>query len=188
MEIRDSKHTLRKRKLEGARMYEITKEVARANLSFCVLQEVRHRNTGKKVIELDSGEHYSFLWCGKKKRRDAGVGILIRVERGLTFSEPDFNDPRVMSLNINIHGFKTRVVIGYSPTNVSDSESLKDEFYRNLRKATALCPKHHKLIIAGDFNAETSLVYEKNEFDGIKLLPDELCNENGARLKILETP
>ena len=37
-----------KEKLEGARMYEITKEVARANLTFCILQEVRHRNTGKR--------------------------------------------------------------------------------------------------------------------------------------------
>ena len=69
-----------KEKLEGARMYEITKEVARANLTFCILQEVRHRNTGKKVIELNNGERYNFLWCGKKKRRDAGVGVLIRSE------------------------------------------------------------------------------------------------------------
>ena len=32
-------------------------------------------------------------------------------------------------------------------------------------------PKHHKLFIAGDFNAETSLVYNKTEYD------------NGQRLK-----
>ena len=156
-----------KEKLEGARIYEITKEVARAKLNFCVLQQVRHRNTGRKIIELNSGERYVFLWCGKKKRRDAGVGILIKKERGLAFSEPDFNDPRVMSLNMSIHGFKIRLVIGYSPTNISDSESLKDEFYRNLKKSIELCPKHHKLIVAGDFNAETSIVYAKNEFDGV---------------------
>ena len=172
-----------KEKLEGARMYEITKEVARANLTFCILQEVRHRNTGKKVIELNNGERYNFLWCGKKKRRDAGVGVLIRSERGVTFTEPDFNDPRVMALNINIHGFKTRVVIGYSPTNVNESEPLKDEFYRNLKKASALCPKHHKLIVAGDFNAETSIVYEKHDYDGKTMINDEICNENGIRLK-----
>lgn len=148
-----------------------------------MLQEVRHRNTGKKIIELNNGERYVFLWCGKKKRRDAGVGILIKRERGLAFSEPDFTDPRVMSLNMNIHGFKIRLVIGYSPTNISDSESLKDEFYRNLRKSIELCPKHHKLIVAGDFNAETSIVYAKNEFDGVKVVTDDICNNNGIRLK-----
>ena len=57
-----------KEKLEGARMYAITKEVGRANLSFCCLQEVRHRNTGKKLIALNNGIQYSFLWCGQKKR------------------------------------------------------------------------------------------------------------------------
>ena len=105
------------------------------------------------------------------------------MERGLAFSEPDFTDPRVMSLNMSIHGFKIRLVIGYSPTNISDSESLKDEFYRNLRKSIALCPKHHKLIVAGDFNAETSIVYAKNEFDGVKVVTDDICNNNGIRLK-----
>ena len=88
-----------------------------------------------------------------------------------------------MSLNMNIHGFKIRLVIGYSPTNISDSESLKDEFYRNLRKSVELCPKHHKLIVAGDFNAETSIVYAKNEFDGVKVVTDDICNNNGIRLK-----
>ena len=63
------------------------------------------------------------------------------------------------------------------------SESLKDEFYRNLRKSIELCPKHHKLIVAGDFNAETSIVYAKNDFDGVKVVTDDICNNNGIRLK-----
>ena len=86
-------------------------------------------------------------------------------------------------INLNIHGFKTRVVIGYSPTNINGSEPVKDEFYRNLKKASALCPKHHKLIVAGDFNAETSIVYDKHDYDGKTVINDELCNENGIQLK-----
>ena len=39
----------------GAKLYMITKEVARAKLEFCCLQEVRYRNTGKKIIKLDTG-------------------------------------------------------------------------------------------------------------------------------------
>ena len=172
-----------KEKLEGARIYGITKEISRENLTFCCLQEVKYRNTGKKIIELDNGVKYSFLWCGQKKRRAAGVGLLIKSERGITLNPPDFNDPRIMGINIVVHGFKIRLVIAYSPTNVSDSESAKDEFYRKLKKACENRPKNYKLIIAGDFNAETSFVYKKTEFDGSNMIYDEICNDNGLRLK-----
>ena len=110
-------------KLEGARIYGIAKEISRENLAICCLQEVKYRNTGKKIIELDTGVKYSFLWCGQKKRRAAGVGILIKSERGITINLPDFNDPRIMGINIVVHGFKIRLVTAYSPTNVSDSEN-----------------------------------------------------------------
>ena len=172
-----------KEKLEGARMYMITKEVARAKLSFCCLQEVRHRKSGKKIIQLDTGEKYSFLWCGYKKRRMAGVGILIKLEPGITYDEPDFNDPRIMAVNMIIHGFKIRVVSCYSPTNVSESESAKDDFYRKLKTSCNSCPKNYKLIVTGDFNAETSIVYRKTNFDCTNFMEDELCNNNGQRLK-----
>ena len=102
-------------------MYMIAKEVAKLNLAYCVLQEVRHRNTGNKIIQLNTGEKFQFYWCGQKKRRDFGVGILVKVDPKIHISEPDFNTPRVMGINLNIYGFKVRVVIGYSPTNVEES-------------------------------------------------------------------
>ena len=61
-----------KEKLEGAKMYMIAKEAARLNLSFCALQEVRHRGIGNKIIELNTGEKYQFYWCGQKQCRDIG--------------------------------------------------------------------------------------------------------------------
>ena len=118
-------------------MYLIAKEVAKLNLAYCVLQEVRHRNTGNKIIQLNTGEKFQFYWCGQKKRRDFGVGILVKVDPKIHISEPDFNTPRVMGINLNIYGFKVRVVIGYSPTNVEESIYKKDEFYRNLKKKQA---------------------------------------------------
>ena len=63
---------------EGSKLYMVAKEAARANLLICCLQEVRYRNTGKKLITLNTGEKYVFIWCGQKKRRDPAVGILIR--------------------------------------------------------------------------------------------------------------
>ena len=45
-----------KEKDEGSKIYGIAKQVAKLNLTFCCLQEVKYRNNGKKLVELDSGE------------------------------------------------------------------------------------------------------------------------------------
>ena len=172
-----------KEKSEGAKMYSITKEISRVNLTFCALQEVRYRNTGKKLIETDSGQKYQFMWCGQKKRRDAGVGLLIKIDHQIIIEEPDFNTPRVMAVNLTIFGYKIRLVIGYSPTNVDGSDLLKAEFYRNLRKAIANPDNNRKLIVLGDFNAQTEIVHRKTEFDGTNILEDNICNDNRQRLK-----
>ena len=100
-------------------MYSISKEISRLNLTFCALQEVRYRNTGKKLIETNSGKKYQFMWCGQKKRRDAGVGLLIKIDHQIIIEEPDFNTPRVMAVNLNIFGYNIRLVIGYSPRQTS---------------------------------------------------------------------
>ena len=83
----------------------VAKEVARQNLTFCALQEVRHRNTGDEIINLNNGEKYRFIWSGKKKRRDAGVGILVKNDPSIITEDPDFSNSRIMALNINIYGF-----------------------------------------------------------------------------------
>ena len=80
-------------------------------------------------------------------------------------------------------GFNIRVVIGYSPKNIDGSDGLKDEVYRNMKKACENRDKTQKIINAGDCNVETSVVYQKSEFDGIKVIKNELCNDNGQRFK-----
>ena len=62
---------------EGAKIYSICKEISKAGLSICCLQEVKYRNTESKMIRLKTGEEFEFHWCGMKKRREAGVGFLI---------------------------------------------------------------------------------------------------------------
>ena len=121
--------------IPSAKIYSITKEVARAGLSFCCLQEVKYRNSGRKLIELDSGEKYEFHWCGMKKRRTAGVGILIKVDNDIKINDPDVLDPRVIATNLTIYGFNIRIVNVYSPTETDISDSKKNDFYRLLREA-----------------------------------------------------
>lgn len=168
---------------EGAKIYTIARELSRQNLSFCCLQEVKYRNSGNKLIELDNGDKYEFHWCGMKKRREAGVGLLIKVDPNIIIGEIEIQDPRVISVNIKIFGFNVRLVNAYSPTEADISVSKKDMFYRLLKKACQKQGKHEKLIVAGDFNAKTSLAYKKSCYDGKNIIPDDDCNDNGTRLK-----
>ena len=135
-----------KEKSEGSKLYMITKEVAEAKLLFCCLQEVRFRNTGKKVISLNTGEMYDFLWCVQKRQRNYGVGILIKQCQDITFEDPDIADPRMMAMNIKVKGFKIRLVNVYAPTNCNGSDNQKYNFYRMARKACIKNLKHQKKL------------------------------------------
>ena len=68
----------------------------------------------------------------------------------------------------------------YSPTNSDGSRNKKDEFYRSARKACIKNNKHQKLIVAGDFNAQTSVALRKCNFDERGIVQD---NDNGECLK-----
>ena len=168
---------------EGAKIYVVAKEIQRQGLLFCCIQEVKYLNTGRKLITLDDGVSYEFHWCGMKKRRDAGTGFLIKVDPHIIVSDPEILDPRLMVINIKIYGFNARIVNVYSPTEVEDSESKKDSFYRNLQKACRKNEKHEKLVVVGDFNAKTSLAYKQCFYDGSNNIIDEDCNNNGKRMK-----
>ena len=144
---------------------------------------MRYRGTGRNIIELDSGQKYEFLWCGQNKRRDKGVGFLIKQDKQISYSDPDFQNPRIMSMNVNVYGFKVRAVCVYSPTNCDGTQQMKDDFYRDIRKATKIKEKNRKLIVLGDFNAQTNVVYSKTNFGSNSIIEDVNCNENGYRLK-----
>ena len=143
---------LAKNVISAQNYYCIAKEASKAGLSFCCLQEVKYLNNNSKVITLDTGEKFEFHWCGRKKRREAGVGILIKVDSQIEISDPDIQDARVMAINIRIYGFNLRIINVYSPTDVGGSPNEKDNFYRMISKACSKTEKHQKLVVIGDFN------------------------------------
>ena len=171
-----------KEKSLGAKIYGIPKKITHAQISVCCLQEVRYLNSGCKLIRLDTGENFKFFWCGKKKRRDLGVAVLIRDDPRIYVDEPDVKDPILMVVNITVHGFKIRLVNAYAPTE-DGSDNEKDAFYRTLGKASKTDSRHRKLLIAGDLNATTSVSLKHCAYDWSKIVEDQLCNDNGARLK-----
>ena len=116
-----------KEKSEGAKMYSVAKEMDRLGITICCLQEVRYRNNDKRTISLPSGNEYDFIWSGPKRRRDNGVGFLVKKDKNITIAEPDTQDPQLIAMNINLYGFKIRLVNVYSPTNIDGSQNQKDD-------------------------------------------------------------
>lgn len=168
---------------EGAKIYSIAKEVAKSQLAFCCLQEVRWRDVGSKIIRLNTGEEFEFHWAGHQRKRQAGVGILIRIHKDIDISSPDFTNPRVMAIDLKLHGFNVRIVNCYAPTEADGTDQQKTIFYSSLNKAIVKTQKKQKLIVMGDFNATTSISQRRCFFDGKKILTDPSCNDNGNRLK-----
>lgn len=99
-------------KTEGAKIYAIAKELNRRNLAVCCL---RWRESGAKLVTLDTGEKFEFHWSGYKKKREAGVGILIRVHPDIEINTPDVATPRLIAIDIKVHGFNLRIVNCYAP-------------------------------------------------------------------------
>ena len=154
---------------DGAKIYSIAKELSKSDMTFLLLQEVRWRDNGNKLIQLDTGEKFEYHWCGFKKKREAGVGILIRVNNNIGIQNPSFNDPRIMGIDLKVYGLSIPVVNAYSPTESHGTDEQKRNFYAKLNKAITKSYKNQKFIIAGDFNATTSVANHKCNFDGKKL-------------------
>ena len=104
----------------------VSKEVARMGLTFCCLQEIKYRNSGNKLIQLDSGEKYEFYWCGKKRRPEAGVGFLIKVDSNVIIKDYNMLDPRIITVDLMVYGLNLKILNVYAPTNADENENLKD--------------------------------------------------------------
>ena len=111
-------------------------------------------------------------WSGYKKKRQAGVGILVRIHNDIDISTPDFSDPRMMAIDLKVNGFNIRVN-GYATTHrIRRDWTTKTQLNKNsnLNKAIVKTQKKQKAIIVGDFNATTSISHKRCFFDGRTLL------------------
>ena len=100
-----------KEKIQGAKMYAIASEIDRAKLSICCLLEVRYRSSRKLWLTVASGAEYDFIWSGPKRRRDTGVGFLVKVDKDIVASDPDTETSRLIAMSIIVHGFKVRLTL-----------------------------------------------------------------------------
>ena len=105
--------------------------MAKLNLTFCCLQEVKYRGIGSKLIVLDSGEEYQYYWCGMKKKREAGVGLLIKCTKDISIDGPTYQDPRIMCFNLKLYGFSIRLAHQRRQEEVVIKKMNSIDLYRN---------------------------------------------------------
>ena len=97
----------------GANMYSVVKQLAKSDKQFLLLQEFPWKNTGSKIIQPNIGEKCEFHWCGYQKKREAGVGVLIKVDKHIKINNANFTDPRVMGIDLEVIRFNLTIVNAY---------------------------------------------------------------------------
>ena len=77
-----------------------------------------------------------------EKEAEAGVGMLIKIDKEIVVKNPDLEDPRIIAIDMKVYGFNVRVVNVYAPTESGGSELQKDSFFQSLKKACVKNEKH----------------------------------------------
>ena len=161
------------------RLEEAVRQIDRSGLTVCALQEVRRLEQGNTIIDAGNAK-YEIHWCGLKRIRQQGVGLVIRIDPNVIIREVNYIGSRLISAYIEIYGCKTKIISIYAPTNNS-AETTKHAFYRDLCNQLNT-NKHEKLIILGDFNATTSAVKQHACIRSSSVLIDIISNDNGERM------
>ena len=123
---------------EDEKLESVVRQINKARLSICALQEVRRLKTGSALITCkndddDKGSSYAVHWSGHSVKRQHGVGIVIQVDKGIDVIEVIPVSARIIVLDVIVYGCSLRIINCYAPTE-DDSESAKNTFYCMLNK------------------------------------------------------
>ena len=135
-------------------------EIVKAKLPVRCMQEVRRLNNNSVIItnkQNDTDNKYELYWSGHSTKRQHGVGIAIKVEKGIVIEEVIPVSARIIVANISLHECSLRIICCYAPTEM-DSDSSKNIFYNRVNKQFE-CENTRKVICLGDFNASSSATW-----------------------------
>ena len=118
---------------DDEKLERVVRQINKAKLSICGLQEVRRLNKGSALIQCndESRNSYEVHWSGYTVKRQHGVGIAIRVDKGIDVVEVTPVSARIIVLDVVIYGCSLRIINCYAPTE-DDSDSAKNVFYQTL--------------------------------------------------------
>lgn len=163
---------------EDQKLEQIIREIRKANLTICGLQEVRRIKTGSVLIQ-NEGNKYEIYWSGHSLKRIHGVGIVFKTDKHLIVEEVINVNARIIVADVNVKGCSLRIINCYAPTE-EDSESSKNLFYTTLKKQFSV-EKPRKVICMGDFNATTSAAWYNSSLRENVIIDNLEVNDNGQR-------
>ena len=169
---------------DDEKLERVIHEIAKARLSICCLQEVRRLNNSSVSItsKQNNVDHkYELYWSGHATKRHHGVGIAIKVEKGIEIEEIIPVNARIIVANVLLYGCSLRVICCYAPTEDA-SDSSKNLFYNKLKQQFD-CESTRKVICLGDFNASSSAVWFNSSLRENTVINDLIVNNNGLRFR-----
>ena len=162
------------------KLERIVKEIDKAGLIVCGLQEVRRLNKGSAIIKTETSKEYEIYWSGQQMKRHHGVGIVIKNDPNIDVLDIIPVNPRLIVADVNVYGCCLRIINCYAPTEES-TLSMKNAFYCQLKKQFQITDKKRKMICIGDFNATSSACLYNSSLREGKVIENLDVNDNGSR-------
>lgn len=149
--------TLNVRTLKGLKINELISLAEETNQEVVCIQEHRfiHPNNEIKYDYHPKGWLFvsSSAWTSSNNCSIGGVGFLFSPRASKSINSITSPNPRIITAKLE--GNPATTIIGvYSPTNCSADKDAED-FYHLLTDTIKAVPKHHLMMIGGDFNAQT---------------------------------
>ena len=165
---------------DDSKLERVVKEIDKAGLYICVLQEVRRLRKGSAIIKTDTRHEYEVYWSGYQTKRHHGVGIVIKSDPNIDVLDITPVNPRLIVADINVYGCCLRIINCYAPTEES-TVSAKNAFYCQLKKQFQPTDKKRKVICIADFNATSSACLYNSSLREGRIIENLVVNDNGSR-------
>lgn len=170
--------------LQESKLHQIASQITERQYHLAVITETRMPS---KILEMD--ENTTLLNCNPDTNnyKNTGVAFIINNHTNITTSHFNEINGRIATLMVHFKSTNQSLnVIGcYAPTESSEDDNQKDNFYISLKK-TIMSIKQNRLpiVLMGDFNCRLSqelhTMYPHIIGNAIRL--EEDTSPNGIRL------
>ncbi|XP_066911780.1 uncharacterized protein [Clytia hemisphaerica] len=168
---------------EDQKLERIIREIDKADINICALQEVRRFSQGSASIPIKTNDFtnkYEVYWSGYTQKRMHGAGIVVKVNPNIEVSDIIYVNSRIIVAEITLYGCHLKIICCYAPTE-EDSKSSKDKFYSKIRTLVTNTESNRKVICLGDFNATTSASWSNTSLRENSIVENLEFNDNGER-------